>query len=276
MEEVIAFLKETLLLYNNNSCLFLIFLVAVAYLLIAEKDSKIRTVYVYLVVLLVLVFCCPIYVWIGRKIDEEIYYRVFWALPIGIVVCYSIVKIVASCKKKITKVVVCVLAVTIICLNGKMVYQNSIHVKSTNAYHIPQLVIDVADALCLEKYNPNVALPAELLPFIRQYSGKLLTPYGRNILEKKWGFTHALYDAMEAEEYHAEEIAKRAKESLCLYVVLSSIKQQNGDLEDYGFFYKEFVSGYYVYVNYEMFEVVLEQGGFTHEEEVEMQEAMKQ
>lgn len=270
MEGIMSYLKEILVLYNGNSYLFVLFLVALIYLLVAEKNKKIRTVYGYLVLMLGLVFCCPIYVWIGKKVDEEIYYRVFWALPMGTVVCYCVVKIVAACRKKISKVMVCLLAVIIICLNGKLVYQNSVHVKATNAYHIPQLVIDVADALYLENYNPNVALPAELLPFIRQYSGNILTPYGRNILEKRWGFTHALYDAMEAEIYDVEEIAKRAKESQCLYVVLSSIKQQNGNLEEFGFFYKEFVSGYYVYVNCDLYDVVVNMGLLTQEEIDEM------
>lgn len=276
MEGVLAFLQETLLLYNNNSWLFLLFLISVIYLFFTEKNRRTRTVYVYLVILLVFVFCCPIYVWIGKKIDEEIYYRVFWALPIGTVVCYSMVKVIAACKKKVAKVVVCFLAVGMICLNGKLVYQNTIHVKSTNAYHIPQFVIDVADALYLERYNPNVAMSAELLPFIRQYTGNILTPYGRNILEKRWGFTHPLYDAMEAEVYQADEIAKCARESQCLFVVLSSIKQLNGNLEDYGFYYKEFVSGYYVYVNWEMYEAILNQGLFTQEEIEELQKIVQQ
>lgn len=278
MQDIFSFLAETISAYNNERFLVLIFFVSIAYLLYAEKDAKVRVVYVYLVLALVLVFCCPLYVWIGKKIDAEIYYRVFWSLPIAVLVCYGMTRAVAACRKLLVRIVVCVLAVVVICLNGKFVYddENTIHNQASNAYHIPQIVIDVADALRIEKYKPVAVLPAELLPFYRQYSADVFTPYGRNILETRWGFESALYDAMEADVYQAEEIAKRARESQCLYVVLSSIKQQNGDLEDYGFFYKEFVSGYYVYVNYEIYEIMVDLELFTQEELTEMQNAMKQ
>ena len=65
---------------------------------------------------------------------------------------------------------------------AKFYFTNTLHFKAVNAYHMPQVVIDVADALKMEKYKPIAAIPAELL-FIRQYSADIFTPYGRNIVE---------------------------------------------------------------------------------------------
>lgn len=260
MKETMAAVLEDISLYNNDSILFGIFFVALVWLWVTEKDKGIKTVLVYLSVALIFVFINPIYAWIGMQVDDEAYYRVWWTLPIGITVCYSVVKAVIHARKMISKVLITVLAVLLIISNGKFVYTNTIHFKSDNAYHLPQMVIDVADELRMERYNPKAVLPAELLPFIRQYTAEIIMPYGRNIVETRWGFSSPLYDCMEAEVYVAEDIAKYAREETCVYVVLSSIKPMEGNMEDYHYTLKGLVSGYYIYMDDYCYETLKEQG----------------
>jgi hypothetical protein len=127
---------------------------------------------------------------------------------------------------------------------------------------LPQVVIDVADAVTFDKYKPTVVFPAELLPFIRQYSAEFYTPYGRNILESSWTFHNELYDAMEGdgESYDIKEVARCARNENCMFVVLSSIKEMNGSMEDEGYFLLNFVQGYYIYMDYNYYWVLKEQG----------------
>ena len=70
--------------YNNGTLFFVIFIIAIIALWIVEKDKNIKICLVYLSVILAAIFICPLYAWIGMKIDEDIYYRVFWALPVGV------------------------------------------------------------------------------------------------------------------------------------------------------------------------------------------------
>ncbi|MCI5610648.1 MAG: hypothetical protein MR392_04630 [Roseburia sp.] len=259
MKTAFTTLIEDIILYNNNRFLILLFLAALIFLWITERDKRIKTVLVYFVTAITVVFCCPLYAWIGMKVDAEIYYRVFWSIPIGILVCYSAVRAVSHFKKRISRVLVCILTVLVICMNGKFYFTNTLHFKAVNAYHMPQVVIDVADALKMEKYKPIAAMPAELLPFIRQYSADIFTPYGRNIVETQWNFSNALYDAMEAQEYDAQEIARCAREEHCTYVVLSSVKPMKGSLEELNYIYKGLVSGYYIYMDYNYYEVLRDQ-----------------
>ena len=259
MKTAFTTLIEDIILYNNNRFLILLFLVALIFLRITERDKRIKTVLVYFVTAITVVFCCPLYAWIGMKVDAEIYYRVFWSIPIGILVCYSAVRAISHFKKRISRVLVCILTVLVICMNGKFYFTNTLHFKAVNAYHMPQVVIDVADALKMEKYKPIAAIPTELLPFIRQYSADIFTPYGRNIVETQWNFSNALYDAMEAEEYDAQEIARCAREEHCTYVVLSSVKPMKGSLEELNYIYKGLVSGYYIYMDYNYYEVLRDQ-----------------
>ena len=249
MKEIVHIILEDLTSYNGKSFLFVLFFIGLVILGFLERKRSFRTVFLYLSIGLFLVFINPLYAWIGTKVDTEIYYRVLWTLPVGIVVCYAAVKAFESVKKKWAKGIVLLLTLILMLVNGDCVYEKTLHVKSTNPYHIPQVVIHIGDALEMERFQPTVVMPAELLPFIKEYSGDIRMPYGRNILESAWSFSHELFDAMEAEEYDIEKIAQYAKECQCLYVLLSCAKTQNGNMEDYDYTYIDFVDGYYIYMD---------------------------
>lgn len=262
MVSVMKMIIEDVMLYNNKSCLMPLFLIALLFLWITETDRKLRVALLYLVSAIAVIFLCPLYAWIGMQIDEEIYYRVFWTLPIGILVCYSAVRLMIRFKRGVSKALIFVLTILAICINGDLVYTNSFHIKSVNAYHIPQQVIEVADALKLDNYKPVAVLPAELLPFFRQYTADIYTPYGRNILEPAWTFQNDLYDAMEGDStmYDVAEVARCARNERCAFVVLSCAKQMKGSMEEQGYFLFRFVEGYFIYMDYNYFWVYKEQG----------------
>lgn len=253
---------EDILLYNNNSFLVPLFLIALLFLWVTEQKKRLRVALVYIVTALGVVFVFPLYAWAGIRIDAEIYYRVLWALPMGILVCYSAVKLMMRFQGIIGRGLVFVLALLVICINGDLVYTKTLHFKSVNAYHMPQQVIDVAEALKLDNYTPIAVMPAELLPFFRQYTADVFTPYGRNILEPAWSFSNELYDAMEGDKayYDAVEVARCAREEHCAYVVLSCAKQIRGGMEEQNYFLLDFVQGYYIYMDYHYYDVYKEQG----------------
>lgn len=262
MRDVAAAVAEDVRLYNNRSFLLPLFLAALLFLWVTEKDRKLRVVLLYLVAALGVVFLCPLYAWVGMKIDKDIYYRVLWALPVGILVCYSAVKLMARFRTMLSRALVFVMAVLVIMMNGDLVYTNSFHIRSVNAYHIPQQVIDVADALRLDNYKPIAVLPAELLTHFHQYTADVFTPYGRNIVEPSWSFRDELYDAMEGDKdvYDVAEVARCARNHHCAFVVLSCAKQMNGSMEEQGYFLFRFVQGYFIYMDYNYYWVYKEQG----------------
>ena len=253
---------EDILLYNNRSFLIPLFLIALLFLWMTEKDRKLRIVLLYLVAAVGAVFLCPLYAWVGMKIDADVYYRVLWSLPIGILVCYSVVRLMAYFERLVSRALVFILAVLVIVMNGDLVYTNSFHIRAANAYHSPQQVIDVADALRLDNYKPIAVLPAELLTHFHQYTADVFTPYGRNVVEPSWSFQNELYDAMEADKtaYDVEEVARCARDQHCAFVVLSCAKQMNGSMEEQGYFLFRFVQGYFIYMDYNYYWVYKEQG----------------
>lgn len=255
-------LCEDIISYNNSSFLLPLFLIALLFLWVLEKKRNLRIALVYITAVLFAIFICPLYAWAGMKIDQNVYYRVLWSLPIGMLVCYSAVKLMIRFKSFVNRAIIFTLALVVICLNGDMAYTKTLHFKSINAYHMPQQAIDVADALKLDNYKPIAVLPAELLPFFRQYTADIFTPYGRNILEPAWEFSNALYDAMEGDSayYDAERVAECARNEHCAYVVLSCAKQVRGSMEEQNYFLLNFVQGYYIYMDYYYYDVLKGQG----------------
>lgn len=266
MQEVMKMIIEDFAKYNGKSGLVVLFLLSLIYLWIVEKDKRIRTILVYLVTALCVVFVCPVYAMIAKKIDSEIYYRVLWTIPVGVLFCYSVMKLVSNLKKPVSKVVVFLLAVLVIVINGDFVYTKTMHFKATNKYHMPEVVMHVSDALAMDQYTPHVAMPAELLPFVKQYSAEFYTAYGRNILEPQWSFSNALYDAMEAPQYDLELVAKRAREENCFYVLLNSSKPQIGSIEEQNYVYLDFIDGYYLYMDAQIYNELQELNLLSEEE----------
>ena len=265
LDELVAVTKavaEDVLLYNGDSFLIPLFLIALLFLWVTEKDRKVRVVLLYLVAALGVVFLCPVYAWIGMKIDKEIYYRVLWTMPIGVLVCYSVVRLMTRFRLFVSKALIFVMAVLIFMINGDLVYTKTIHFRAANAYHIWQEVIDVADAIKLDNYKPVAVLPAILLPYLRQYTADIYTPYGRNMMESAWNFQNALYDAMEGDEnaYDVPEVARCARNEHCAFVVLSSGKQMKGSMEEQGYFLFRFGQGYFIYMDYNYYWGYKEQG----------------
>ena len=262
LKEVAKAVAEDVILYNNRSFLIPLFLIALLFLWMTEKDRKLRVVLLYVVAAAAAVFVCPLYAWVGMKIDADVYYRVLWSMPIGILVCYSVVKLMTYFRAAVSRALVFLLAVLAIMMNGDLVYTNTFHIRAANAYHIPQQVIDVADALKLDNYKPIAVLPAELLTHFHQYTADVFTPYGRNVVEPSWSFRDALYDAMESDEtaYDVAEVARCARIHNCAFVVLSCAKQMNGSMEEQGYFLLRFVQGYFIYMDYNYYWVFKEQG----------------
>ena len=73
LDEVVAVTKavaEDVLLYNGDSFLIPLFLIALLFLWVTEKDRKVRVVLLYQVAALGVVLLSPVYSRIGMKIDN--------------------------------------------------------------------------------------------------------------------------------------------------------------------------------------------------------------
>ena len=71
----------------------------------------------------------------------------------------------------------------VLMISGKLVYSSPLFSRAENTYHIPQVVVDICDAIEVEGREVMAAFPDEFLLYVRQYSPVICMPYGRESLE---------------------------------------------------------------------------------------------
>ena len=166
--------------YGGTGFLLLLYVIALGYLLICEKNKYVRSIFVYAPMLLIFGFLFPV----SRKLyvavlnEGNTYYRVLWLLPVSITLAYTGCSVIYRLGKRFEKnarwisYAGALVGVAVIMLAGEYVY-NSPHIsKAENAYHLPQEVIDICDTIEANEgeisYN-YATFPGDLVYYVRQY-----------------------------------------------------------------------------------------------------------
>jgi len=219
--------------YHQNHFLAGIYLFALLYLWLAEKDKRRRAVFVYAPTLLLLLFFCPLFrkVFVRLMEDSETYYRLLWLLQMSIVSAYGLIRLMG--KHRRTGLLVVCLAIAAC---GDYVYDSGNISRAENAYHLPQETIAIVDMIEPEEGRITVLVPADLIYYVRQYSTDIELPYGREMLIERWDYYDAMYEAMEkAEVIDTPVFVELARTYPCAYVILKEDREVKEPLTDYGY-----------------------------------------
>ena len=168
--------------YCGNGFLVPLFIAALIYLLIVEKDNRKRIVIAIVPAIILIGFFIPLtriaYV---AVLDDgaDTYYRLLWLMPMGVCIAYAGCRLFSGHKRA---GLVVISALIVLC--GSLVYKNQYISKAQNLYHIPQAVIDICDEISPDEGEPRVraVFPEELIHFVRQYDTNIMMPYGRDII----------------------------------------------------------------------------------------------
>lgn len=249
---------ETFQKYSGSGLIISWFLVALVYLFFQEKEKDKRILFVYVPSVVLLLIFNPLFFRIFSRVTEEgIYFRMFWLLPVTVVIGYSAVKVWESLGGW-KRVSFGILAALLIMLSGKWVYSNPLFGKAENLYHVPQEVVELCDTIKIEGREIMAAFPEEFLLYVRQYSPYVCMPYGRSDTMGSYSEFRSL---MREEDIPAEELAKQAKKNGCHYVILSENKNIIGDMTDYDYELFDQVGEYLIYKDVTMnFDTVLSSG----------------
>lgn len=247
MQEIIS----TWNAYCGSGIYPVLFLVSLCYLLVTEKNKKIRIVLLESSAVITVLFFFPLFRKGMELLGEaDTYYRILWLLPMTVVIAYAGVKIIG----KHNRIGFAVLAVVLI-LGGKYVYDSPHITKAQNRFKIPNVVI----ALCNEmmpaedEERPLAVFPAELIYFVRQYSSEIQMPYGREMLEESWtGWswdTHPIYEIMQAPVIDVEALAPLMTQRDIQYLVLNRNIPTTGEFEKTDFVKIAEIEAYDLYRN---------------------------
>lgn len=244
--------SEIVLLFKNyigNGFAAGLFAVSVLYLLFVEKDRAKRIILLYISLAVTALFFCPLFAAVVfRCLDPATYYRILWLTPMTAVIAYAGVRLVMGCSKKWMKVAVALSVCTAIVLTGDYTYDNPFFRPAENRFHVPQTVALVCDAIIVEGREVRAAFPDEMIPFVRQYTGNIRMPYGREIQVEHWGYNNELYDALREESLDCEKIAALAAAQECHYIIINEAKKGQENFEGTGYHYVETVAGYCIYL----------------------------
>ncbi len=233
--------------YMGTGLILIWFLICLVYLFIREKRKSYRILFVYVPMAVLALFFNPIFAWcMLQLIGNEIYYRILWLLPITMVVAFAAADLYGQLKGR-TKFVFAGAAAVLIMVSGSFIYSNPFFKKAENLYHVPQSVVDICDAIEVEGREVTAVFPAELLQYVRQYSGTVCMPYGREIIVEQWNHLNDLYDVMEAETVDAELLAEKARAQGCVYIILPQDKKIAGDLSACSYELFGQIDGYVIY-----------------------------
>lgn len=252
MDDIIQVIKA----YQGNGALVVLYLIALLYLLIAERNRRARMLLVYLpLTILVLFLLPPVYRFYTAHDEGDTYYRILWLLPMSVTTLYGGLKLAVHLPGKIRYAGYAVLCAAVI-LCGSCVYNNSNVIAAENRLHIPHEVVDICDYLLAdsgEQDRIKAAFPSNIVQFVRQYTSRIDMPYGREMLVPQWSFYNEVYEAMEEPEtIDAAELVEALNDTETQYLVLQPDRQVSGNFADYGLGYLGNVDGFDLWKNYNL------------------------
>lgn len=239
------YIRNLTKLYAGNGIVLLLYAVAWILIVVLEKKKENKTAFAFSAWYLPLVILNPLagMLFDRLRILPERLVRLYWLLPVFIVIAYGLSLLVHTAQRKAGRGMAAALGVfALLVLTGTPVMSADNFVKAENIYKLPDGVIEIVtllnqDAELLAEKNGErwqserkAAMPLELSTYARQYDGTLPLLYGRypdKKGEKKENVV-AVYEMMQQEILPTEEIAARSKAEGCRYLVLDMTKEWEG------------------------------------------------
>lgn len=248
-QKILQIYKE----YTGTGMIGALFLAAVFYLLFEERMREKKLIFSVLPLVLAAFFACPVFAYlVSGYLDEEIYYRFLWLLPVTSVIAYAGVRLVLKVSgiKRITALLgIC----GIIMLCGDYVYDNPYFSKAENPYHVPRTVVKICEEIQVEGREVRAVFPGEMVQYVRQYTPFVCMPYGREMIVERWKIGNEMYELFELGLpdglVRANKLAETARKYEVHYIIWDLERFMEGNLESCGFLLLDTIDGYAVYVD---------------------------
>lgn len=161
---------------------FILLIICSLFLLLAFRKETGTKLLLGSTMISFLTFLNPLFSgFVAQKITGvDVYWRLFWCVPMYLLIGYAVVMIITTRKKQITCTL---LACGVIGISGQFVYEKDLFfTEHWNKYRLPQEVIEVSESL-LEVDDELIVcgFPADISFYIRQYSSTINVIYARNM-----------------------------------------------------------------------------------------------
>lgn len=181
MNENIEFIKNVFLSYYANQKYFVLFLIALLFIFIKEKQKTNQTFLIYYSMVILIILLNPIFVWlIFKMIPQSVYYRFLWTIPFGIILAYFGVRLMDNINTHLKKNIIAISFILIIIYSGAFVYNNITFEKVNNWYKLPDESIQVTQIVKdIPVDNKKAMVSTDLVGYIRQFDANIKLAYPR-------------------------------------------------------------------------------------------------
>jgi len=246
-----SFYIDNLSKYMGTGMLFQLLLASVMYLGFCMKKSADKSALIWFPVYALLIYFCPIWVvYMHLRSDSEILYRLLWMIPVAVVVCYAAVEYIYRFSAK-RQVVAILMVIVLFVLSGKYIYANKQYKRAENAYHVPQVVIDICDEIVVPGREIGACFPVELVQYVRQYTAFVCQPYGRDSLI--WGLYYdevsGVGEILSEEVIDTDALVSELRLCKIPYLILDKEAELTVNLSEYDFEIFKEVDNYIVYLD---------------------------
>ena len=233
--------------YTGTGFITILFVMCLSYLAVKEDDRIKRILFIYIPVIVLAFFLCPVsYLVYGRISESVTYYRLLWLVPVTPVIAYTAVKLSTSLNGIRQDICIALIAV-LIAVSGRLMYSDMYMIKASNIYHMPDAVVHICDAIHVEGREVRALMPYEFQQFVRQYDSCICIPYGREYMMNIFAEPDDLRDAMIREERDPYEVGVLAHQRGCHYIVIPAHERFTTPPENYEEFMN--IDGYIIYKN---------------------------
>lgn len=231
-EENIEIIKQTFLEFQGTGMYIALFFISMLYIFIKDDNKKAKAFLVCFPIIILLITLNPIFNKIvGKILTDTVYWRVYWMLPLGIVIAYAAVKFINNKKANWSKIISSLAIIVIIIMSGKLIYNKDNYKKLGNLYKVLDEVLEVVEVIRQGDEDKKKALTSEqLVPYIRQVDASIGLAFRREptgYLDNE--YVRIMHSGI------SRDITDMALENDCNYIVLDRGLVIDVELYCYGF-----------------------------------------
>ncbi len=232
-----------------------LFWLAVAAMLLFEKNKKKKEFFLGQILVFSVVYLFPVtaYLIMNYCIGVTVYWRMFWLLPVTVMIAYMFTNALDYAKGRWQKTLAAALILLAVIQGGSPVYNQENFKAASNYYKLNQDVLVVCEAVSKDAQangieKKGLIVPNQLATEIRQYDASIRMPYGRNALrgEKISKTASRIYDAINGGSLDATALAYYAKKGGYQYFAYMT-GEKTEDIFNAGYRFVENVGNYDIY-----------------------------
>lgn len=215
--------------YQGTGMQMALFFACILYLLVVKKAKEKRVFFTgyTLVFFIICFFPVTAKIIMDYCIGAEVYWRMFWLLPVPVLIAYTGAQILSDIPGRAKRAGMLAVMAGIIVLTGSCLYNGTLFQHKQNQYNLPNNTVEICDIIEQDAKENGItekklATVNEFLETVRQYDADILMPYGNEVVKGNKAESEnasSLFRLMSSDVKNWQAISWYAAATDCNYLV---------------------------------------------------------